>query len=223
MNTIQRIQHKLKNDGIRTSFQDFISFAYDHYYDYKYNLDTYSWVSNDELTQENETATHASAYQAVKVLSLRQLLKTLRLNKDVVFVDIGSGKGRILLIASEFGYMEARGIELSKKLCDVAEQNLINYQTKIKTSTQIKIINADASEYKISADENIFFLYNPFDEHIMRKVLDNISLSHQENDREILLIYAYPVKSDVVESYKNIRKINDYYFWSFQYSIYKFI
>ncbi len=77
MNTLQRLHLKLKNDGLSASFQDFISLTYDHYYDYKYDLDTYAWVSNEELLQENEMAKHASAYQAVKVLSLRQLLKTL--------------------------------------------------------------------------------------------------------------------------------------------------
>src|SRR5262245_36170867 len=40
------------------------------------------------------------------------------------FLDIGCGKGRPLVIASEYGFKELVGVDYSAKLCRVAQENL---------------------------------------------------------------------------------------------------
>lgn len=69
-------------------------------------------------------------YMATKTVHLRMALKALKIPKGKVLVDIGSGKGRVLLVASEFGFREARGIEFSPKLCAIAKENLEIFKAK---------------------------------------------------------------------------------------------
>lgn len=223
MYIIKRITQKLRNQSLKSVFIDLITYTYDRYFDFKYNLDTYSWVSNSELVKEDKIALHASEYQSVKVLALRKLLKKIDIKDKTVFLDIGSGKGRILLVASEFKFKEVRGIEFSKKLCDIAEENIKKYKEKVNTSTIFKIINQDAAKYKFRNDEAIFFLYNPFDQFIMKQVFDNISKSFYEHKRDITIIYAYPVNNAFLESYPNIQKKKDYYLLGFSFTTYKLI
>ena len=69
------------------------------------------------------------------------LFKKLKIPDDKVFIDIGSGKGRVLLIAAEFGIKEVRGIEFSPVLCEIAKKNISIYKEKTKSKTAFKIIN----------------------------------------------------------------------------------
>ena len=211
---IKRTIQKIQNEGFSKLIIGFITYAYDKYYDSKYSLDTYTWVEHDELLKEDEIAKHASSYMAVRVLPLRRLFEKLKLPVETVFVDIGSGKGRILLVASEFGFMEVRGIEFSSNLCAIAEQNIANYTQKITTTTNFTVINTDASIFKFSGDESVFFLYNPFNEFILRKVIENISKSPDDKHKKVIIINAAPGKKQVFETYKNVNKIGKYNFWS---------
>jgi tRNA1(Val) A37 N6-methylase TrmN6 len=76
------------------------------------------------------------------------VFKLLNLPKNKVIVDIGSGKGRVLLMASEFGFKEARGVEFSLNLCEIAKKNIENYTAKKKTNTIFNVYNADARFYQ---------------------------------------------------------------------------
>ena len=218
---ITRVIKKIRNEGLLKTLMDLISYLYDHYYDIKYKIDTYSWVSKQDLTAEDKIAEHASCYQATKVLPLRNLLKKMNIPKGKVLVDIGSGKGRVLLIASEFGFKEVRGIELSSKLCLIANKNIAAYKSKVKTDTLFEVINIDATQYNFKDDEYVFFMYNPFDEFILKKVLNNIQMSINRHNRSILIIYAYPVKRSIIEEVMNIQKTTNYKIWNGEYTVFE--
>ena len=49
LNLTKKVFKKIKEDGLKTTITDFYTLIYDKYYDKKYNLDTYGWVSNEDL------------------------------------------------------------------------------------------------------------------------------------------------------------------------------
>ena len=212
INSVKRVFKKVKSEGLSSSIVDFYTLVCDKLYDKKYNIDTYSWVSNDDLDGEAYAKAHASMYQASKVVHLRKVFKTLNFPKKKVIVDIGSGKGRVLLIASEFGFSEARGIEFSPNLCEIAKSNIDIYKERTKTTTNFSIINADAGKYVFNDDEYVFFLYNPFDKVILFKVIQNIKESLERQPRPIVMIYKNAAsKKELVEEHfdiKNTRILN---------------
>ena len=218
---LKRVTIKLQNEGLKNTLTGIITYLYDHYYDAIHQIDTYNWVSKKDLIVEDSVAEHASLYQATRVLSLRKLFKILKLDKNTVLMDIGSGKGRVLFVASEFNFKEVRGIEFSSNLCKIAIKNVENYKSKIVTETKFDIINIDASKYEFEDDESVFFLFNPFDEYILNKVLKNIEISLKRKERKILMIYAYPVKRSFVEKTISIKKIDNYNFWNMEFAVYE--
>lgn len=199
---------------------DAVSLLYDKYYDYKFQLDTYNWVSQEELIKEDDVANNASSYQATKVLPLRVLFKKMQLSKDKVLVDIGSGKGRVLLVASEFGVKHLRGIEFSANLCRIARKNIEGYCKRTNTKSNFEIIQCDASLYELRDDEDIFFLYNPFNHVILNKVLENISRSVKRRPRPLQIVYAYPVNRAHIESFFKIKSVQDYDIWKLPFTVY---
>src|SRR5262245_13193868 len=90
----------------------------DLFFDLKYGTDTMRWVTREALSTTSQNKTHSAPYQATKARPLLRLLERLELPKDSAFVDIGSGKGRVLLIASQYGFRKIVGIEFSGTLCD---------------------------------------------------------------------------------------------------------
>lgn len=108
------------------------------------------------------------------------------------FVDIGCGKGRPAFVAESYGYEKLTGIELDKELAEAARENLKHYSLKRKSST-IEFITANALEYNYKNKPTVYFLFNPFNEEVLKKVLARITLS---TNSETWFVYMNPKYKD---------------------------
>ena len=99
--------------------------------------------------------------------------ETSKLKNRFEFVDIGSGKGRVIFVAEYFGFNNLTGIELDQFLVNEAENNRKHYSYKRKES-QIEFVHANALEYPYKNTATVYFLFNPFNEEVLEKVLDRI-------------------------------------------------
>jgi hypothetical protein len=128
-------------------------------------------------------------------------MNSLRLPKGSVFVDIGSGKGKALLIAAEYGAVDrVIGIEFSGGLCCAARRNIDWYRGPREILNKIEIRHQDALLHEIEPDQNIFLLFNPFDGELLSSFVDKIETSLCQRSRLIWLIYVNPKDSEVIES-----------------------
>jgi hypothetical protein len=72
-----------------------------------------------------------------------------KLNVDAAqftFVDFGSGKGRVLLIAAERPFREVFGIEFSRELHEIALENISRLPRHLARAARVRSINGDAAE-----------------------------------------------------------------------------
>jgi SAM-dependent methyltransferase len=107
---------------------------------------------------------------------------------DTNFLDIGCGRGKVLILAKENGFRsEIIGVELSKKLSDSCQKNIY------KDNSNIQVKNMNALEYQINKNDSVFFFYNPFSEIIFNKILKNIMESTRAAPRKIIVIYVNPI------------------------------
>ena len=88
-------------------------------------------------------------------------------------IDYGSGKGRILYNAIKLGFNSAIGVEFAKELFNTSKENLKKLLNQ-KEYEKVQIILDDASNISPNKDTRLIFFYNPFDEIIMSKVINNI-------------------------------------------------
>lgn len=221
---MEKIYKKLfliKQRGIKKSILAGYSLLYDLYYDAKHGFDTHSWVPVDELDVEDSQKEHAVIYQATRVLPLRRLFKKLNIPKDYSFIDIGCGKGRVLLIAAEYGFEEVKGIEFSSNLTTIASENISKYKIQTNSSAFFDVINVDAGDYKFNNIEDVFFLFNPFDEVILKKVLDNINESLKKDNRRVWMIYANAVHRELIEKTMKVISVEDFNILEFDFVVYQ--
>ena len=183
----------LKERGPLRTLLIALSYCADYLFDMKYKTDTFSSVELDALGDDDTKKEHAIGYYVTRMVPLRKLFKALRIQPGKVLVDLGCGKGRVLLIASEFGFKEVRGVEISPLLCDIAKNNCSIYKARTNTNADFAILESDVLDYRIKDDEDVFFLFNPFDAYILKQVLQNILASLQRRKRKIWIIYRFAV------------------------------
>lgn len=111
---------------------------------------------------------------------------------EFTFLDLGSGKGRSLLLASLFPFKRIVGVEYCPELNQIARQNVRKFSSPQQACFEIEIIDADAAEYALPDDPLLLFLFNPFSYQVMSQVIQNVIRSHAAKTRRILLIYFLP-------------------------------
>ncbi len=84
-------------------------------------------------------------------------------NQNKNIIDYGCGKGRVLAVAAYHGFEKITGVEFAKELCEEARKNIIPVQ-QIFPEKIFNVIYANAADYIIENDTNVFFFFNPFNE-----------------------------------------------------------
>jgi SAM-dependent methyltransferase len=171
----------------------------DFAFDWRYGTDTRRRIYTAQIATESANKIHSGIYQATRAQPLLRLLKTLPLPRDGTFVDIGCGKGRVLLIASECGFDKVLGIEFSGALCDAARRNVQLYARRSPLKSPIEVIEADAANHVFGSREKVLFLYNPFGRTVLQTVLTNVGASLRAHPRKLHVIYHNPVDRAVIE------------------------
>lgn len=184
---------------MRRTFESALSIPQDYLFDVIYRTDTAVRIRQQILDTVGDHKEEARDYVPTRGRAFSKLMTKLRLPGDSVLLDYGSGKGKILLLASRLGFKRVIGVEFSPSLCDVARNNIAAFRRTVPSMADIEVICADAAEYQIQNDTNVFFMFNPFGMSVMTSVANNIKESLRKKNRSIWLIYADPVYARAVE------------------------
>jgi SAM-dependent methyltransferase len=130
-------------------------------------------------------------YQPVDCQSCLLGLRRAGVGAGDVFVDIGCGKGRALLLAAMFPLARVVGVERSAVLCEIARQNVQRGQSWLRCP-RVDVVCQDATQYELPQDASILFLYNPFSSAVVQQVLQRTQESLRSFPRSLRIIYALP-------------------------------
>ncbi len=224
MNLWQRAVTSLRQQGVGGSVLKVLGMGAERWFDMRYGTDTCARSQLDELTIDSANKEKGRPYEPTRVMPLRRLGPELRkiMPADSVLVDLGCGKGRVLLLASRWGFREVRGIEFARELCEIAEKNIAIYRAKTGVQTRFEVIHADVTLYPIKDDENIFFAFNPFDETLFKQVIDNIDASVRKRPRKTLVVVAWPIGkyTELLERHEGFSLLSRLRYWGCDFSVY---
>lgn len=189
-------------------------------FDWRYGTDTRRWVSKDQIETNCANIADSQPYKATRSRPLLTLLQILDLPPESNFVDIGAGKGRVVLIAAECTFRKVVGVEFSGALCEIARSNIEQYSKRKRGLSPMEIIETDATLHKWSKDDCVVFMYNPFHERVMNEFLENLKQSFLTNPRRAWLIYNDPLHDSVVVSAGIFSGQRDYWIGGTQFRVY---
>src|SRR5262249_15070439 len=120
-------------------------------------------------------------YVATTASVIYEILTSLALPPDTfAFVDMGSGKGRALLVASEFAFAKIVGIELTPQLHRIAQENVRRYSPSSQQCKAFELQCMDVVDYKYGNEPLVLFLFDPFGRETLQRVVTNLEASLKE-------------------------------------------
>jgi SAM-dependent methyltransferase len=175
-------------------YQAWLAFARerDGDFDQKHGVDTSGIVRLRELSVVGQHWTSGIDYQGVSAGLFDEMIGQLNIQHEQYgFVDLGSGKGRALLLAAAHPFRQIVGVEFSKELTAIAQRNINRYKGP-RVCNRIEVVNSDAADYELPASPLIVFMYDPFNESVMNLVVLNIIRAALGSALPSYVIYCTP-------------------------------
>lgn len=158
----------------------------------KYGSNTLIPIELGNLTITNGDIKKSSRYEAVSFYMLEQLLRAFRkMSSTRSIIDLGCGKGRMMMVAAHFGFDQITGIDFAKELCEEAIKNMES-KAKQFPALQWRVINENVEHYNIQRDDCVFFMFNPFASSVLKSFLKKLDVSCTQFPRTTWFIYASP-------------------------------
>lgn len=117
----------------------------------------------------------------------------------LTFVDHGAGKGRVMLLASQFPFHAIGGVEFAEELHDDATMNIAQFPRSRMKCRNVECVLDDASALGPPEGEAVHYFFDPFSRDVFAEVLNNIVVSYREKPRRLYLILVDPVATDLID------------------------
>ena len=128
------------------------------------------------------------AYHPTRGRHLEVLWRRLELPPGLGLLDVGCGKGLVLLHAARQSFHRVVGVEYAASLVSVAHQNVARFQARTRSTVPIEVVHADAAAWPIPSDLHVVYVFNPFDEHVFEQVVAQVHASHARTPRPMWLV-----------------------------------
>jgi hypothetical protein len=140
-----------------------------------------------------------SPYQPTDPALFHEMLASLNIDfRGFTFIDIGSGKGRTLLMASDYPFRRIIGVELLPELHRVAQENIHRYKSDSQRCFALESTCEDAREFVFPPEPTVAYLFNPLPEPGLAQLLANLEESLRQHPRSVFVIYHNPVLEGVL-------------------------
>lgn len=183
-----------------------------HPFDLLHGTDTSGLVGGGDLATGHEHDAFITAYWGMAPSRFRGALERWRQTldrpaEDYTFVDIGCGKGRVVLMASASPFREVLGVELSPMLAEVARHNVELWRQAGKARCGIRVVEGDAVELQLPPGPCLVFIYNPFGAPVLRKLLVSLRDRVASGQGPLDVIYQNPDAEEEFRAFPEFRPL----------------
>jgi SAM-dependent methyltransferase len=192
---------QLRRHGVRGTWRRFVRMVKsapiersrsqaDRAYDHEIGVDTATWVRVPDLDTASPNRQYAVRYQPTDVDEFALLMAKLDVDhSEFTFVDYGSGKGRVLMLAAEYPFKRIIGVEFSESLDRTARKNLAKLgPDAARVTTHVM----DAVDYDPPDEPLVLYFFNPFASPVLRTVLERVNASLDRRPRPAYVVVTAP-------------------------------
>jgi SAM-dependent methyltransferase len=159
-------------------------------YDWEHEVDTTR--SNVGFRTQLLTGMTARPYFASEPWLFEQILRAIPVDLSrFTFIDLGAGKGRALLMASDYPFQRIVGVEFMPDLCRAAQKNIAGYSSDRQRCRRVEAICMDARDFQFPLEPLVAYLFNPFSEPTFARVLENLRRSIEQAPRAVYIAYRF--------------------------------
>ncbi|OBB04119.1 hypothetical protein A5662_11495 [Mycobacteriaceae bacterium 1482268.1] len=156
-------------------------------FDRRLGVDTAGKLLPTDLTVPDGDASLGVVYEGTRIRAARWWLKGLpRDRARFTFIDMGSGKGRVLLLAKEAGFGRVIGVEFAEELHAVAQNNA---RITAAQGLPIETYLGDAGAFEFPDEPLVVHFNNPFHDPVMKRAIANLTDSYTRRPRPLIVMY----------------------------------
>lgn len=177
-------------------------------FDLLYGSETSTIREVGTLDVESANVRHAVRYQPSSADLVRNAFEQLQLDlTEFTFIDFGSGKGRVLLLAAEYPFSQVIGVEFSRELNDIAQQNIEKMPARLKRAGRVSSVWCDAAEFELPNTDLVCYFYNPFGSAVLAPLATK--LAAQAGRHRTIVLYVDARYPEIFEDTARFRRIRD--------------
>jgi hypothetical protein len=195
---------------------------YDLWFDATNATDTVGLVRLEDTELGVEGQQIGNQYQPSGILMSKSILKKVVALGYNGIVDYGSGKGQVLLQAAKQQFTSIVGVEFSKELHKIAQENIEKFYLKHPKTDKPISVCIDARLFEPKKEHCVFYFFHPFKAPILAEVLNQIEKSLKQNPRKVLPVYVYPVCRGEIDLRKHWKLKDDFSVRNYQCLFYEF-
>ena len=159
-------------------------------YDWEHSVDTTR--SNVGVGTQFLAGITARPYFATEPWLFEQIMQAIPEDfSQFTFIDLGSGKGRVLLMASDYPFQRIVGVEFMPDLHRAAQKNVASYSNDRQRCRGIETLCVDARDFEFPPDPLVVYLFNPFSEATFAHILENLRRSIELARRPVWIAYRF--------------------------------
>lgn len=167
-----------------------------HPFDAAYGTDTDGLIPGRRLGVGHRQDKHITAYHGTAPSVFHQLVGLWRQTPphrpphDYTFLDIGAGKGRAMLMASEMEFRQVVGVELNPELVAVAADNIELWRKQGLAHAPMQLLQGDIAALEFPDTPCLVYLFNPFGPVVLRQLLRRIEKHFATRPRMLDVLYV---------------------------------
>jgi len=175
-------------------------------YDLEHSADTTR--SNVSFRTQFLAGLTARPYFATEPWLFEQIMQALPIDfSQFTFIDLGSGKGRVLLMASDYPFQRIVGVEFMAELHRAAQKNIACYSNDRQQRRQIETLWMDVRDFEFPSGPLVVYLFNPFSESTFARVLESLRHSVEQTPRPVYIAYRFTEFENLLAQARWLKKI----------------
>ena len=180
-----------------------------HPFDAEYGTDTSGLITAEELLDSRRRKSiHNTGFYATAPSLFQQAFAQLDIDFErFTFIDLGAGKGRIMLLASNFSFRRVLGVEFIPELQATATRNIELYQAPSRHCQDVQCILSDVCDFEFPKEPLVIFMWHPFVGPVFERVMENLAASLRKDPREVYVVYLKPEFEHLVERIPSLNKL----------------
>ena len=184
-----------------------------HPFDERYGVETSGLIPGEELRSGHKHDVFNTAYYAMAPSRFQRVMESWLADEshpaieNYSFVDLGCGKGRAVLMASEFRFREVVGVELHASLANIAEANVAAWNSAKRAICPVQIVCQDATEFMFPQGPCLLYLFHPFRSPVLERLIERIETDFASRHGMLDLIYFNPEGGELIEAHGGFERL----------------
>lgn len=165
----------------------------DRAYDEQWGVDTGGTQLLADLTIDSPNAALGGSHIATGPRQFHRAMSGLDIDPATcTFVDLGSGKGRALMMAAEYPFAAITGVEFARELDAIARRNLA-----MLGDPRVSCHLGDAATFQYPPTDLVVFMNNPFDPPLVERIARQLEATARAHPRIVRVVYINPCAIEV--------------------------